>query len=290
MIRVDVREMAKIINGSYNVADCEHRGDIERVECLLRKNRCEVVNSYWDGRDCGEAYVRFRCNESDFPALYRMFGNSASFDADINDYVQGCGVQGYKRYTSKELLNMKKQMDNDLSAGFENRLAFYLWFEVKDRPFLTTDEIVSGCLKYLTDYEVIGYDTHIVDGCEYMDLLIKTTYRNLTDAAIGRNGIGDYCLGDYGWIKRHNIYGECSCNHVLLNRLNMGYGYDYLQRVMQMILNRESLEYRGGSYYHPKDIKVSADEYLDAEGTFLNKITKDGITYSLKDPRYWVKF
>lgn len=281
--------MAKMISGTYNVADCEHRGDIAHVECLLRSNGCEVINSYWDGRDCGSAYVKFRCNECDFPILYKKFGSSATFYADINDYVKGCGIKGYKRYTSNELMKLKKQMDNDLSSGFENRLAFLLWFEVKERPFLTTDDIISECLKYLTDYEVIGYDTHIVDGCEYIDLLIKTTYKNLTDAAIGKNGIGDYCLGDYGWLKRHHIYGECSCDHILLNRMGMGYEYGYLQRVMQKIICRESLQYRGRSYYHLKDIEVSANEYFNSNGDFLKQITKDGITYSLKDPRFWVK-
>lgn len=280
--------MAKMISGTYNVADCEHRGDIVQVECLLRSNGCEVINSYWDGKDCGCAYVRFCCKECDFPILYKKFGSSATFDADINDYVKGCGIQGYKRYTSNELMKLKKQMDNDLSSGFENRLAFLLWFEVKERPFLTTDDIISECLKYLTDYEVIGYDTHIVDGCEYIDLLIKTTYKNLTDAAIGRNGIGDYCLGDYGWLKRHHIYGECSCDHILLNRTSMGYEYAYLQRVMQKIICRESLQYRGKSYYHLKDIEVSANEYFNSNGDFLKQITKDGITYSIKDPRFWV--
>ena len=281
--------MAKMISGTYNVADCEHRGDIAQIECLLRSNGCEVINSYWDGKDCGCAYVEFRCNECDFPILYKKFGSSATFDADINDYVNGCGIKGYKRYTSNELMKLKKQMDNDLSSGFENRLAFLLWFEVKERPFLTTDDIISECLKYLTDYEVIGYDTHIVDGCEYIDLLIKTTYKNLTDVAIGKNGIGDYCLSDYGWLKRHHIYGECSCNHIFLNRMSMGYEYAYLQKVMQMIICRENLQYRGGSCYHSKDIEVSANEYFNSNGDFLKQIIKGGITYSLKDPRFWVK-
>lgn len=276
--------MAKTIKGMYMVCDCEHWGDVERDERYLRNNGCTVVSHYWDGHDCGEAYIEFTCKEQDFPALYKRFGMSASFKANINDYVKGEGLQGYKRMPCKELFAMKKQMDNDLSAGFENRLALHLWFEVRNYRDYTTEQIVERCLSYLKDVEVIGYDTKIVDGNEFIDILLRSSYENLTNERI--KAVGDYCLGDGGFLGMNHIYGACECNHVFLNRSKMWY-YGLLQDIVKRIHNREDLEYRGGSYYHPVDKTMTAADYMAADGTLRAEIIEGSITYRLKDPRFW---
>lgn len=45
----------------YPICDCEHEGDISSAECEVRKaiagNNGEIICSYWDGEDCGDAYV-----------------------------------------------------------------------------------------------------------------------------------------------------------------------------------------------------------------------------------------
>lgn len=277
--------MAKIINGSYRVCDCEHWGDVQRDENYLRDNGCKVVSHYWDGHDCGEAYIEFTCNEQDFPRLYKKFCGSAHFDADINDYVQADGLKGYKRMSRKELYEIKKQMDNDLTPGFQERLALLLWFEVMERKDYTTDEIVEQCLKFLKDVEVIGYETHVTDGKDWISILIRSSYKNLTKERIG--AVGDYCLGSSGWLDWHHIYGECRCSHVFLSKHVMWY-YSLLQDVMQRVLERKPLEYRAGSFYYPKDRTMTADEYLTEDGTLRNEIEIDGLTYRLRDPRSWV--
>lgn len=48
------------------IADCEHWGDVNNVKrsCdeFCKKHGGKVLNTYWDGQDCGTAYV-----ECEFP-------------------------------------------------------------------------------------------------------------------------------------------------------------------------------------------------------------------------------
>ena len=68
MIREEFRRMKmrkldpkKPVRFDYKVYDCEHDGDINyaEMECQGFCNEYEgkVVLSYWDGEDCGEAYI-----------------------------------------------------------------------------------------------------------------------------------------------------------------------------------------------------------------------------------------
>lgn len=45
----------------YDIADCEHYGDVtwavNKVENFVKKYDGKVTDSYWDGNDCGEAWV-----------------------------------------------------------------------------------------------------------------------------------------------------------------------------------------------------------------------------------------
>ena len=45
----------------YNIVDCEHEGDVEsaenEVERIISPIGGKVTDSYWDGDDCGEAWV-----------------------------------------------------------------------------------------------------------------------------------------------------------------------------------------------------------------------------------------
>lgn len=281
----------RVINGTFYVADCEHNGDIERVKSYLRSNSCEVISSYWDGHDCGEAYVEFTCKEADFPSLYKRFGISASFDADINNYIQLDGlVADYKRVGKSELYAKLREMNNDLSYGFWDRLPLHLWFEVKERQGLTTQDIVEKCLSFINkaDYEVVCYSLKIVDGGEFIDMLIKTSYKNLDDKTIGKYGIGDFALGHDGWLDSKRIYGQCACGHTFCHKGKFGYSYDLLQKVMGMIENGQPLMYCNTNPYSKNDIMVDEKDYIK-DGQFQRTIKVKGLTYSLKDARKWVK-
>lgn len=51
----------KPVRFNYKVYDCEHDGDMSyaEMECndFCREYGGEVVDRYWDGEDCGEAYI-----------------------------------------------------------------------------------------------------------------------------------------------------------------------------------------------------------------------------------------
>lgn len=44
---------------TYTVADCEHEGDIRDAISEVEEAGGMFVSSYWDGHDCGEAWVEF---------------------------------------------------------------------------------------------------------------------------------------------------------------------------------------------------------------------------------------
>lgn len=54
-------DSSKPIRFNYKIVDCEHMGDIEYAErecsqfCATLGGK--VVGNYWDGEDCGEAYI-----------------------------------------------------------------------------------------------------------------------------------------------------------------------------------------------------------------------------------------
>ena len=49
--------MEEIIKGIYRVTDCEHHGDMDSSTSYLRSIGCNVIESHWDGKDCGDAYI-----------------------------------------------------------------------------------------------------------------------------------------------------------------------------------------------------------------------------------------
>ena len=66
----------------YTIVDCEHEGDIRSAEYEVTKAGGEVLSTYWNGKDCGDAYISFTapddkintvCNELGYDAdeLYR---------------------------------------------------------------------------------------------------------------------------------------------------------------------------------------------------------------------------
>ena len=54
-------DVSKPVRFDYKVYDCEHDGDMSyaEMECdnFCREFGGKVVFSYWDGEDCGEAYI-----------------------------------------------------------------------------------------------------------------------------------------------------------------------------------------------------------------------------------------
>jgi hypothetical protein len=207
-----------------------------------------------------------------------------SFDADINDYVKIDDVLPYKRMEKDEFNRVKEAMSKDTEKGFLNRLPLLLFFGKKRG--MPPMEIVKNALSFLKhDYKVVGWHTHIVDGDRYYDILISSSYKNLT-TEIMADGIGDYCISNRGWLGRNLIFGECSCIHGFVKGVAM-YGYQYLQRVIGRFLEGGEMEYRNSDkFYYPIDITLKKDEYMDGD-RFLPIVDRNGKRFSIKDPRKW---
>lgn len=279
----------KRITGTYYVADCEHWGDMDNAKSLIRSLGCTIVNSLWDGRDCGEAWVEFSFPEDRFVAIYDKLGCSARYSANINDYMKlsGDGIP-YSRMKGSELISIRDKMAEDCSVGFEERLPLWLFFEINEyRNQYSPGEIISKVLSFFEEpVEVLGYDIHIVDGNKFCDVLLKSSYRNLSCKTM-QYGIGDYCLGGRGFLDSIHVYGECRCVHKWINT-NRLRDYEYLHRVVNCMKSGLPMEYRNqDSYYNPKDIVLSSVEYIISDGSFKPVIEIDGKKYTLKDPCYW---
>lgn len=278
----------KNITGKYHVADCEHNGDMESAKSFIRSLGCIISDSYWDGRDCGEAWVEFSFPENRFVAIYnKLLGYSVYYNADINDYINEPDSLPYKRIKGNELLAWKNKMAEDCESGFEERLPLWLFFEINGYCQYTPAEIISKVLSFFEEpVEVLGYDIHIVDGNKFCDVLLKSSYRNLSCKTM-QYGIGDYCLGDRGFLDSIHVYGECRCVHKWINTSRLR-DYEYLHRVINCMKSGLPIEYRNqDNYYHPIDIILSSDKYMDSDGSFKAVIEIDGKKYSLKDPCYW---
>ena len=277
------------ITGTFRVADCEHNGDMDWARSMITGLGCIIKDSYWDGRDCGEAWVEFSFPECRFVAIYHKLGSSASYSANINDYIKLDDVTGYSRISYNVLYELRNKMAEDYTTGFEERLPLWLFFEI-DKWHDNPAQIISKVLSFFKEpAEILGYNTKIVDGNKFCDVLIKTSYRNLTKGIMSY-GIGDYCLGHRGWLHSQGIYGECRCVHKTFNPSCSGlWEYELLHRVIECVKKGVSLEYRNqDSYYCPKDMVVNSDLYLDNDGSFI-PVMKDGDnrSYKLKDPRMW---
>lgn len=280
--------MKKVIYGKYRVTDCEHRGDIVSAENYLRALGCKVISSYWDGRDCGEAYVCFTCTGIQFPSIYTEFCCQATFDADINDYIRGyyeC-VPGKYRYMKKDEFNsLKDNMCNDFSSGFMYRLPLHLFFQ-REVDF-NFEEVIDKCLSYIPGSHVIGYYKDIVDGEAYYNVLISTSYKNLTAERM-REGIGDFCLGSHGWLRVHGFYGECRCVHEFVNTHTMC-NYEYIQHIIGLINEKKPLFFHlSTERYNIRNKEITCDEYMDDNGNLIPEFF-DGSKYILSDPRSWCK-
>lgn len=274
----------KVINGQYNVCDCEHYGDIERcVSYLSSIKGIKVTGQYWDKKDCGEAYVSFQINSDNFVSVYKkLCGDIVSFDTDINDYLKVCdselSLSSLKYMSHSEFYKKYHRMENDITEGFEKRIPICLFFGDKcgyDK-FNVVEFIKEVISRIGEGTEIICYNTDIVDGSNYYNFLITTDISNMISERF--KSIGDYCLGnkDFSMIKRNGLYGECRCIHVLF-----GSYYDEFRNNVQKVINKENMVYK--NYYRP-DKELTFDEYYNKEnGTIITSFEeKCNGTYRLK--------
>ena len=181
-------------------------------------------------------------------------------------------------------------MANDLSCGFFNRLPLHLFFccDLLKYKGLTPYDVIKECTSFLDDITIIGYYFEVVDGSKFCNVLIKSSFVNLTKEKM-EDGVGNYCLGSRGWFGKNKIYGECTCEHKFLNKNTFKYSYDYLQFFIELLKSRQSICYQENKYYYPREITLMSKDYFDEHGNFKMIVDVDGIKYQMKDPRHWMK-
>lgn len=122
------------IKGRYNIPDCEHWGDVQNSIDFIRELGCEVIEHFWDGHDCGDAWVDFYCTPSFILKAYKR--TSFSFDCDITKYVnfREEAIKALKnRYTiidAEEYENVRNELISNVGEGFIRQIPVELIFKM----------------------------------------------------------------------------------------------------------------------------------------------------------------
>lgn len=267
--------MVKTVNGTYRVADCEHYGDIDNVKRYLVSLGCRITDSYWDGHDCGEAYVKFSFDSSLFEGIYsKLSGVSVSYSEDINDYCDFGTIGGFRMLSEDEFRNENERLSNDYSLNMFDNIPVYMVWECSDR--VSDEVVINNAVDIIGDgTEVIGCHYEIIHGCQHCKVLITTRYTNIVCKKL-TYGIGDNALGRHGWFSSNRIYGFCRPVHKIMNYVN---NYDEFQSISKSVLLGLGLTYRDSTYGSSIRRTFSKSEYIDKDGNFMSEIVLDGEHY-----------
>ena len=255
----------KKIIARFHVADCEHNGDLRwgenQVKSLLGSN-VVITKTYWDGRDCGTAYIEFEFPLSKLEFVDKKISDKLSFsyvNININDYLSINKLSSsllwrkYDDLTRKDFLDIISKGRNDYEQGFEKRIMVKLFFE--DTKRIDDEIIMSKAVSMLgKNVNVVGYNYARVDGNNFVSVLFTLPYTDIE----GKNfkEFGDYCLGHGGWLGKNGIYGELVIVHELMCS---GMEYDKFKEVVKKIAAKEELEYKSFSH---ETITIPYDEYM----------------------------
>ena len=275
----------KMIIARFNVADCEHSGDlrwgVRSVESLLGNN-VRITKTYWDGRDCGTAYIEFEFPLSRLSFVDDKISDKMSYyyvNIDINDYLsigkvcKGQLYRKYEKFTRQEFKDILDKGRCDYSEGFENKIMVMLFFE--HHKTIDADTIMSKAAQALgSNANIIGYRCERVDGNYFTNVIFTIPYEDIDGSKF--NEFGDYRLGHQGWLGRNNIYGELCIVHELKC---CGMEYGKFKDVIKRIANKEDLVYKTFSH---ETLGVPYDEYMK-EGHVPIRIKRG------RD-EYWVYF
>ena len=276
--------MEKYIKGRYRVADCETFNDVFREAQYLRSIGCIVDETYWDRRDCGEAYVDFRVRESRFPTVYKVIQSCATFEADINDYIkQDFVIDGFIYVENKEFHSLLDKHENDFSDGFEKRIPINFFFDKKNN--VDSNHLIKEILSNFKTYNPIGYNIMIVDGVTYISLLFTIDYMELQYDTFKK--IGDYSLSYNNYlIKSYGLYGQCRPNHKTFDLCN--FDYEFTRRLVDKILKKEDISYKRTLLRNPRTtLQVPYNDYI--KNGILERTIRDNDGYYYEFNRFSLK-
>lgn len=214
--------MEKLIYGKYKIVDCEHQGDIDSARHDLEKLNVDIVDTYWDGHDCGEAYHEFLFPESQFERIYKALGSSATYEANIYDYIKpdfswakgiNFPIMDERKY--KETLY---PLTKDVSPGFEQRIPYCIHFDVE--PGVKPAELIKEFLRIFPHpRKVTKVAATLMEeyGQKRYEFLVTAPYKDV-------DGI---------WNEKVHFFLDRKLfgNSVIHHRLYMGRGHDFKQQV-----------------------------------------------------------
>ncbi len=269
--------MEKIIIGEYHITDCEHIGDIHREINFLKNvhNSIKIINSYWDKKDCGEAYITFSFNSKYFAEIYDKI--DARYNEDINDYIV------VKQETNDVFANAKLYKYNDYKVIYNHYRCFFddtkitleLFFE--ETSIISNAEIVSKAINVLgvKTTIILGYTKYKVDDSNYVRVLLQTLIENVSHEKL--KAFGDYCLGKRGWLHDNHIYGEIRINSILKDYCK----YNDFVTLIKTIADKKPLKFKCLDYYRSSFIDIEHDKYLNDDNTINDTININGFDYKL---------
>lgn len=266
--------MEKEVFGRYYVADCEHRGDINRAISYVKNLGGDVIDWYWDGQDCGESYLEISLPIEVYKKVYK--NTSFSMDADINDFIEPKWI-GVNSVSNSEFDKLYAEMKKgDVSQGFEQRMPLYLYFDVKGKnvdPSRVIDDIVD-ILGEGTD--IVATNSKISSNTIFYRALLTTNVKNITKEKMKKK-IGDFALGNEhsSYLRRNNFYGDCQCIHPIAS---FSHGnYELLEMIVERVKGKKPLHY--SNYY--TTIEVPYEKYVEDNKIIVNlKLNENGRDYN----------
>ena len=247
-----------LITGKYKITDCENRGDVSSAVSRLEKLGCTDCVPFWDGNDCGEAYVKFMVSEDKFLNVYERICRSCEFDANINDYIRFNNRTNYKFVGVKTLKSLWKAQSNNISDGFQNKQLFVLYFESDNNKEDLTKLLEALFNEWNVHSEVICYSCNLEEG--------DWCYRVLLNVSCIVDSIPSLKLATSMFFKKIGLRATLHVTHDLSHYNNEV----YKQRV-ESVVNKAELEYHNTRYekkrypYSEYAVSLNGATYLKTE-------------------------
>lgn len=212
----------KKIFGKYKVVDCEHDGDIvsAKNECLAMG--CEVIDVYWDGIDCGVAYIEIKVDKN-FVRRH-INDNDFQFDVRYSDYkdVGGFTLFGIAESRPSEIDDTIERLWNDISEGFEMRMPYLISLSVTDKA-KAEGYLLSILNKYgLNEHDIVHYFGGKDGKKYYFNVLVFGDY------ALGGFELGGFDADTYwGSKNRYSI----QCRHITAEKRTKEEFWDFVKAI-----------------------------------------------------------
>ena len=250
----------KTIIGRFHIPDCEHRGDIEWGRNVVTRKlggKVMITREYWDGRDCGTAYIEFCFPLSKLQAVDKEIAQDTSFsyvNINIKDYLQMGGSESLcgcnNKLSAKELRALCKNCD--YSQGFEKKIAVKLFFQ---HGHISPEDVTEKALEALgKSARILGYSCIRVDGNLFTEVVFNINVNDIDGDKFKE--FGDYCLGHRGWLSKNHIYGELSIKHEVMQPLMT---YERFKDIIRSVAAKKDIIYMTHSC---DKISLPYEEYM----------------------------